>query len=180
MSSWSYTRGRRSASRRHSSRDRPRYQHVVRADAAGTQPGSVRLGCRPTTGVTLHHQPQPSRAALWRRPAAERTSQGDSGGSSHAYGQEDLAGRILPFDGAGAVHYAKLVMARRDAGAPIEAFDALIAATMLAAGVRIATHDVGGFASGVMTFQQLGGFANGRALAYQFPDEGNHRRSGAD
>lgn len=60
--------------------------------------------------------------------------------------QEDLAGRILPFDGNGAVHYAKLVMARRDAGAPIEAFDALIAAATLAAGAGIATRDVGGFA----------------------------------
>ncbi len=60
--------------------------------------------------------------------------------------QEDLAGRILPFDGNGAVHYAKLVTARRNAGTPIEAFDALIAATTLAAGAGIATRDVGGFA----------------------------------
>ena len=60
--------------------------------------------------------------------------------------QEDLAGRILPFDGNGAVHYAKLVIDRRDSGAPIEAFDALIAAATLAAGAGIATRDVGGFA----------------------------------
>ena len=59
--------------------------------------------------------------------------------------QEDLAGRILSFDGDGAIHYARLVTARRDAGAPIEAFDALIAATTLAAGAAIATRDVGGF-----------------------------------
>jgi len=59
--------------------------------------------------------------------------------------QEDLAGRILPFDGDAAIHYAKLVTARRDAGAPIEVFDALIAATTLAAGAAIATRDVGGF-----------------------------------
>lgn len=59
--------------------------------------------------------------------------------------QEDLAGRILPFDGDGAAHYAKLVMARRKAGTPIEVFDALIAATTLAAGAGIATRDVGGF-----------------------------------
>ena len=60
--------------------------------------------------------------------------------------QDDLAGRILSFDGDGAAHYARLVAARRDAGAPIEAFDALIAATTLAAGAGIATRDVGGFA----------------------------------
>lgn len=60
--------------------------------------------------------------------------------------QEDLAGRILPFDGNGAAHYAKLVVARRNAGTPIEAFDALIAATTLAVGAGIATRDVGGFA----------------------------------
>ncbi|RYY05175.1 MAG: PIN domain-containing protein [Alphaproteobacteria bacterium] len=60
--------------------------------------------------------------------------------------QEDLACRILPFDGDGAVHYTKLVMARRNAGAPIETFDALIAATTLAAGAGIATRDMGGFA----------------------------------
>lgn len=59
--------------------------------------------------------------------------------------QEDLAGRILPFSDNGAMHYAKLVTARRDAGARIEVFDALIAATMLAAGAAIATRDVGGF-----------------------------------
>lgn len=60
--------------------------------------------------------------------------------------QQDLAGRILPFDDNGAAHYAELVTTRRDAGAPIEAFDALIAATTLAAGADIATRDVGGFA----------------------------------
>lgn len=59
---------------------------------------------------------------------------------------EDLASRVLPFDDNGAAHYAKLVTARREAGAPIETFDALIAATTLAAGANIATRDVGGFA----------------------------------
>jgi predicted nucleic acid-binding protein len=57
---------------------------------------------------------------------------------------EDLAGRVLPFDGA-AAHYAEIVVARRRAGNPIEAFDALIAATALAAGASLATRDVDGF-----------------------------------
>ena len=58
---------------------------------------------------------------------------------------EDLAARILPFGGAAAAHYADLVVARRRAGHPIEAFDALIAATALAAGAAVATRDIGGF-----------------------------------
>jgi toxin FitB len=38
------------------------------------------------------------------------------------------------------------VLARRQAGNPIEKFDALIAATTLAAGASIATRDTGGLA----------------------------------
>lgn len=59
---------------------------------------------------------------------------------------EDLAGRVLPFDGAAAARYAGIVAARRKAGNPIEGFDALIAATALAAGAVLATRDIGGFA----------------------------------
>jgi predicted nucleic acid-binding protein len=58
---------------------------------------------------------------------------------------EDFAGRILPFGAAAAAHYPEIVLARRRAGSPIEGFDALIAATALAAGAQIATRDVGGF-----------------------------------
>jgi predicted nucleic acid-binding protein len=58
---------------------------------------------------------------------------------------EDLAGRILPFDGAAAVRFADIVVVRRRSGIPIEGFDALIAATALAAGARVATRDMGGF-----------------------------------
>jgi hypothetical protein len=58
---------------------------------------------------------------------------------------EDFAGRILPYDSAAATHYADIVIARRRAGAPIEAFDALIAAAARAAGAGIATRDIGGF-----------------------------------
>ncbi len=56
----------------------------------------------------------------------------------------DLAGRILPFDGAAAARYAGIVVARRRAGTPIDGFDALIAATALSAAV-VATRDVSGF-----------------------------------
>jgi toxin FitB len=59
---------------------------------------------------------------------------------------EDFAGRILPFEAAAAARYPAIVLARRQAGTPIEKFDALIAATALAAGASIATRDTGGFA----------------------------------
>jgi toxin FitB len=58
---------------------------------------------------------------------------------------EELAGRVLPFNDVAADHYAEIVTARCRAGRPIEAFDALIAATALAAGADLATRDVGGF-----------------------------------
>lgn len=58
---------------------------------------------------------------------------------------EDFAGRILPFEAGAAARYPEIVLTRRQAGKPIEKFDALIAATALAAGACIATRDTGGF-----------------------------------
>ena len=51
---------------------------------------------------------------------------------------EDFAGRILPFEATAAARYADIVVARRQAGNPIEGFDALIAATALGAGASVA------------------------------------------
>jgi toxin FitB len=59
---------------------------------------------------------------------------------------KDFAGRILPFEAGAAARYPEIVLARRQAGNPIEKFDALIAATALTAGASIATRDIGGFA----------------------------------
>jgi predicted nucleic acid-binding protein len=59
--------------------------------------------------------------------------------------EEDLSDRVLPFNDVAAARYAEIVTARRRAGRPIEAFDALIAATALAAGADLATRDVSGF-----------------------------------
>ena len=59
---------------------------------------------------------------------------------------EDFAARVLPFEARAAARYPEIVLARRQAGNPIEKFDALIAATTLAAGASIATRDIGGFA----------------------------------
>ena len=58
---------------------------------------------------------------------------------------EEFAGRILPFGAAATARYSDVVLARRRAGTPIDGFDALIAATALAAGASVATRDVGGF-----------------------------------
>lgn len=59
---------------------------------------------------------------------------------------DDFAGRILPYGGEAPAHYAAIVVERGRSGKPIEAFDALIAATARAAGARIATRDIAGFA----------------------------------
>ena len=59
--------------------------------------------------------------------------------------EEDLADQILPLTAAAAVRYGRIVVSRRDAGKPIGAFDALIAATALVAGASIATRDIDGF-----------------------------------
>ena len=58
---------------------------------------------------------------------------------------EEFAGRVLYFSGAAARTYAEIIIVRRRAGKPIEAFDALIAATALVAGAAVATRDVSGF-----------------------------------
>jgi hypothetical protein len=59
---------------------------------------------------------------------------------------QEFAGRILSVDAGAAARYPEIVLARRQAGNPIEKFDALIAATALAAGASIATRDISGFA----------------------------------
>ena len=58
---------------------------------------------------------------------------------------EDFADHILPFEAGATARYPEIVVARRQAGKPIEKFDALIAATALAAGASIATRDASGF-----------------------------------
>jgi len=53
---------------------------------------------------------------------------------------EDLAGRVLPYDSLPAARYAEIVVARRRVGSPMEPFEALIAATALSTGARLATR----------------------------------------
>jgi predicted nucleic acid-binding protein len=65
--------------------------------------------------------------------------------AAEAVFDEDLDDRVLPFDGTSAARYAEIVIARNRASRRIEAFDALIAATALAAGAALATRDIGDF-----------------------------------
>jgi toxin FitB len=60
---------------------------------------------------------------------------------------QDFAGGILPFEATAAARYADIVPARRQAGNPIEGFDAPIAATALAREASVATRDTGGFSA---------------------------------
>jgi predicted nucleic acid-binding protein len=65
--------------------------------------------------------------------------------AAHVMFAEEFAGRVLPFAASATSRYPEIVMIRRRVGLPIEGFDALIAATALAAGASIATRDSGGF-----------------------------------
>ncbi len=57
----------------------------------------------------------------------------------------DEVRHVLPITAEAAAHYAELTAKRRRVGRPIGGFDALIAATALAAGTAIATRDTAGF-----------------------------------
>lgn len=58
---------------------------------------------------------------------------------------EDLAGRILPFDGEAAKTYADIVSGRDRAGRPISQFDAQIAAVARSRGAKLATRNIADF-----------------------------------
>ena len=59
-----------------------------------------------------------------------------------SYGFSD---RVLPFDATAADLYSRIVAECQRRGRPMEAFDALIAGTVLAHGADLATRDVAGF-----------------------------------
>ena len=56
-----------------------------------------------------------------------------------------FADRILPLDAVAANHYSRIVVDRQRSGRPINAFDALIAATALAHNAELATRDIADF-----------------------------------
>lgn len=57
----------------------------------------------------------------------------------------EFRGRVLPLGQAASRRYGDVVVARRDAGRPIGAFDALIAAIAFVSGASVATRDTAGF-----------------------------------
>jgi toxin FitB len=64
---------------------------------------------------------------------------------AHGLFGEDLAGRVLPFDGAAARAFAEIAAARRQTGRPIGEFDAQIAAIGRAHGATLATRNLNDF-----------------------------------
>ncbi|BAC89619.1 type II toxin-antitoxin system VapC family toxin [Gloeobacter violaceus] len=67
--------------------------------------------------------------------------------------EEDLGGRVLPFDSAAACEFGVLAAARRQAGRPIAQFDAQIVAIARSRGAALATRNVDDFEScGVQLF----------------------------
>jgi predicted nucleic acid-binding protein len=58
---------------------------------------------------------------------------------------QDLTGRILPFDSAAAREYAQIMATRRQVGRPIAEADAQIAAIARSRGAAIATRDIADF-----------------------------------
>lgn len=63
----------------------------------------------------------------------------------HAFLARGFSNRILPFDQATADVYGELVAHREGLGKPIDAFDAMIAATARITQAHMATRDTGGF-----------------------------------
>jgi predicted nucleic acid-binding protein len=119
-----------------SSDDRSRYECHFRIDAGETASAVLAwVGAQPRE--TLYTTSIAMLPTGRRRIALAAAAQ--------AMFAEDLAGRVLPYDSLAAAQCAEIVVARRRAGSPMEAFDALIAATALSAGARLATRDVGGF-----------------------------------
>lgn len=59
--------------------------------------------------------------------------------------EHTFAERIVPFDGLCAPHFADLTARRRAAGRPVQAFDAMIAATALRHGLVVVTRNVADF-----------------------------------
>jgi len=67
--------------------------------------------------------------------------------AAEAMFEEEFAARCLPFDGAAAQGYARIVAARTKLGRPISVEDAQIASIALVHGMKLATRNVADFQS---------------------------------
>lgn len=65
--------------------------------------------------------------------------------AARAIFEEDLAARVLPFDGDAAVAFAEIGAARRATGRPISQLDAMIAAIAQSRGAVLATRNTRDF-----------------------------------
>ena len=104
------------------------------------------MGRGATPRSALHDAHQSSRILYGMAALPEGRQRAALAAAATAMFTEDFAGRILPFDAGAARCYSEIVLVRRQVFNPIEKFDALIAATAMAAGASIATRDTGGFA----------------------------------
>jgi len=125
---------------------RSRHQCDLGADASGTASRGRRLGGkepRALTYTTYINQAEILYGIGAPLKGRRRTA---LAAAAEAVFAEDFSVRILRFEATAAARYADIVVARRQAGNSIEGFDALIAATALDAGARVAALDIAGFA----------------------------------
>ena len=162
-----------STNRHRSIRDRRRHQCDFGADARRTASGGAVLGGR-AQPRSLFYASYVSQAEILYGIAAlpEGRRRTALAAAAEAMFAEDFAGRLLPFEARAAARYPEIVLARRQAGKPIEKFDALIAATALAAGASIATRDTGGFAGAVLPSSIHGRHHKQDDLPLPIPDSG--------
>lgn len=99
---------------------------------------SHRVGELCTTSITLAE----IRSGIERLPAGRRR---DALRSSAEQAFAAFDKQVLPFDAASAAEYATVVTLRERAGAPIDGFDAQIAAICRARGSGLATRNVKDF-----------------------------------
>lgn len=66
--------------------------------------------------------------------------------AAHGMFEQDMAGRVLAFDGDAARHFTDIAASRRQAGRPISQIDAQIAAIARSRGASLATRNLDDFA----------------------------------
>jgi predicted nucleic acid-binding protein len=102
------------------------------------------LGAQPSASLFISAVTEAElRLGLALLPDGKRRDQ--LAGAMEAMLAEDFAGRILPFDSAAAIAYARLAADRRKIGRPIAQFDAQIASIARSRNAALATRNVDDF-----------------------------------